>query len=58
MELFIIGLIVYVVLGIGTSKTLGALNRHDSSWDGGSISMSFIAWPIALFICAFWNFKK
>lgn len=58
IEVFIIIVVIYAVMGIGTAKILAALNSDESGWDGGVHIMVFFSWPIFIIASAFWNFKK
>lgn len=58
IEIFFIGFIMYVVMGIGTAKILASLNSKDSSYDGGLHFLAFSAWPLFIIVSAFWNFKN
>lgn len=58
LDLFLIIVVLYVVMGIGTAKAFASLNYRDSTWDGGFHIIVFTAWPLFIIGSAFWNFEK
>lgn len=58
LDLFLIIVVLYIVMGIGTAKIMASLNHEDSSYGGGFHLIVAFCWPICIVICAFWNFKN
>lgn len=49
--------ILYTILGVGLMKLLAIYNSSNNLWDVAMSICVLIGWPIALGVCAFWNFK-
>lgn len=58
IPVFIIVAIVYCLIGIGCTKVISKLNCNDPDFDLELAIVCFIAWPLVMIVCSFWNFKN